>query len=1062
MSQLPPPAWAEPFLRGQGRLLERLAAGAPLKQIMEELCLLVEAHCPGKTCAILLVGEDDRFRIAGAPSLPEPFWTGVEGSGLGPGTTPCGLAASLGREVLVADLQSDPAWERSAPLSTALSVRGCVSIPILGGEGKALGTFALYQPEAGPFPEQEIELLRASVGLASIAIRHHQRETQADELRERQALAKSEGRFQAMVSALEELVLEFDRQGRFLEVWTADESLLAYPRSELLGKSVEEVLPPEFAQRVKASILRVLETGQPEDLEYSLQVRKGERWFLARLTAIREGNTSPDRVCVLIRDITQRKEAEDALRASESRFRILCEHVGQLVYDRNLDADTIEWTGPIERLIGVPPEAFQTEGVAGWARRIHPVDRDEVLAHVDRSRTHLQPFSSVYRFRKADGTYLHIEDRGAFVSIRGHSRMVGVMTDITADTQAEARYRELVEALAEGIAIVGGDETFEFANPAAHAVFGVEPDTLPGRLLTEFLYPDQLDILHAQTRRRQEGRQSTYELQIHRPSGEVRTLAVNASPRIREEGSYAGAFVVFLDITERVEAEAALRRSENRFRRLFEAIPMGVVIHREGHIQYVNPATAQAVGLASAEEAVGRKIADFLLPEDLQTTMQRLEVLRAGGEVPWIEMRHLRIDGSAFPVESRMMILEAETQPVLLSVFQDISDRKRTEESLRQTQKLESLGVLAGGIAHDFNNLLTAMLGNLNLAQMSMPNGAPAAAYLDHLEGAIQKAAELTRQMLAYSGRGRFIVHPINLNLVVEEMAKLLAVSIPKKISLRFHLQANLPLVEADMAQLQQVVMNLVLNASESIGESEGLIAISTSALTLDQNILNQEFMGQDLEPGPHVLLEITDTGSGMSPEVAGKIFDPFFSTKSTGRGLGLSAMLGILRGHQAGIRLQTALNQGSTFSIYFPASEASDPGPSVQATESRTTPNQGCLLLVDDEESLRSTLGAMLRGLGYEVLEASDGAEALEVFQRHRASLCGMVLDLTMPRMDGRETLRQLRTFAPDFPVLLNSGYDEGDALVSLLSLGPAAFIQKPYSIGALQAALDHLLGKE
>jgi PAS domain S-box-containing protein len=808
------PFWAEPLLRGQGQLLERLAAGASLSEILEDLCLLVETHCPGKKCAVLLVEGGDHFRIGGAPTLPDLFRSGVDGSGLGPGTTPCGLAASLRCEVSVEDIQTNPDWIQAAPLAQALALHGVVSIPILGGPEQVLGTFALYQGAPGPFPSAELELLRACVGLASIAIRHHQREDQD-------------------------------------------------------------------------------------------------------------------------------------LRASEARLR------------------------------------------------------------------------------------------------------------------AEDRYRKLVDSLAEGIAIVGFDEVFEFANPAAHADFGVDPGTLPGRRLTEFLEPDQLKILHDQALRRLDGQQSRYELKIHRPNGEIRILAVNAVPRIREDGSFGGAFVVFLDITERVEGEAALRRTEYRFRRLFEAIPVGVVIHREGRIQYVNPATLKAAGLTASEEMVGRAITDFLSPEDLRITQERLKILMAGGEVPWIEMHHLRADGTPFPVESRMMRLEGDEKPVLLSVFQDITERKRSDEALRQAQKLESLGVLAGGIAHDFNNLLTAMLGNLNLAQIAIPEENPSNTYLEQLERAIVKASDLTRQMLAYSGRGRFIVRAVNLNRVVEEMADLLSVSISKMVALQFRLHQDLPSVEADGTQLQQVVMNLVLNASEAIGDKQGTIALSTRPVVLTEADLARDFPGQAMKAGDHVLLEVQDTGTGMTSEVAQRIFDPFFTTKATGRGLGLSAMQGILRGHHAGIRVTTAPGKGTTFSIYFqpsetPPSEAGGPAPASQAS-----PSRGRILVVDDEEAVRLTLGAMLRSLGFEVLEAEDGVQALELFQREGGSLAGMLLDLSMPRLDGRETLKVLRATAPRFPVLLNSGYDDGAALQPLLDLGPAVFLQKPYSLETLREALAKLLSR-
>ncbi len=666
------------------------------------------------------------------------------------------------------------------------------------------------------------------------------------------------------------------------------------------------------------------------------------------------------------------------------------------------------------------------------------------------------------RHRRKDGTPFIAECSSHRILFEGRPARVAVAIDITSRVVAEERYRQLVESVAEGIAIVDEREIFEFANSAAHSVFGVAPGGLPGRCITDFLAADQLGVLHRQTRQRQEGQRSTYELRIHRQTGEERILTINAVPRFDPEGRYAGSFVVFLDVTRRVQTEEALRQSEHRFRRLFEEIPLGVVIHRDGRVLYANQAAAEAVGLEDPTQAVGRMVYHFIPPEDLPTVAEREKVLLEGGEVPFIELRHLRMDGTPFPVDSRMMVLEPGDPPTLLSVFQDITERKRSEEALRQSQKLESLGVLAGGIAHDFNNLLTAMMGNLNLAQLRLPRDSAVHAFLSNLESAMSRASDLTRQMLAYSGRGRFVVRPLDLNQVVEEMTNLLTVSISKKVALRFRPDPGLPLIDADATQIQQVVMNLVINASEAIQDQEGSITLSTAPLDLDEASLRLDYPGQGLAPGPHAALEVSDTGSGMGPEVLEKIFDPFFTTKSTGRGLGLSAMQGILRGHKAGIHIQSEPGRGSRFRIVFPASKAaraSEAEPSPAAAEA---PIHGRILLVDDEPDVRHALKDMLEMAGYQVVQAEDGIQAMECFRNRAADFQCVVLDLTMPRMDGAETFKALRALAPHQPILLSSGYDAGEVVRPLLEQGRAAFLQKPYRFQALLQALQGLMRPE
>jgi len=383
---------------------------------------------------------------------------------------------------------------------------------------------------------------------------------------------------------------------------------------------------------------------------------------------------------------------------------------------------------------------------------------------------------------------------------------------------------------------------------------------------------------------------------------------------------------------------------------------------------------------------------------------------------------------------------------------------RESEERSRQAQKVESLGALAGGIAHDFNNLLTAILGNLNLAQSQLPEGGAARAHLGKAEATVLKAAELSRQMLAYSGKGHFVVRPCGLNGLIEEMTGLLAASLPKKVRLAFSLGAELPAFKADGAQIQQVVMNLVTNAAEAIGRAEGLITVSTFKADLDAAILTEGFPGQAMAAGAYLVLSVADTGCGMEPSVQSRIFDPFFSTKASGRGLGLSAMLGILKGHNAGIRIHSEPGRGSTFELIFPALGQVDarqdpPGPRTRARF------QGKVLLVDDEAMILESTAITLEGMGFEVATACDGVEALERFEELAGELVLVFMDLSMPRMDGTTAFLAMRERRPEVPVVLTSGYDRKQATDGLLAMGLAGFVQKPYRMKDLAGELGRAL---
>jgi len=394
----------------------------------------------------------------------------------------------------------------------------------------------------------------------------------------------------------------------------------------------------------------------------------------------------------------------------------------------------------------------------------------------------------------------------------------------------------------------------------------------------------------------------------------------------------------------------------------------------------------------------------------------------------------------------------------LMGTSQDITERRTTEDALRQTQRLESLGVLAGGIAHDFNNLLTAILGNLNLAQNLAGEDHGAMPYLKKIETTVLRASNLSRQMLAYSGRGTFVIKALDLNRLIREMTHLLEVSISKKVLFEFALDPFIPLIDADEGQIQQVVMNLVTNASEAIGDREGLILLGTSMQELGEETLVGHLPGQDLKPGTYVTFQVKDSGCGMSQEVIDHIFEPFFTTKFSGRGLGLSALLGIVKAHRGGIRIDSEPGAGSTFRIYFPAS-AEQPATPKETPELSQQLSRGTLLIAEDEPMVRLSTVEMMKNMGYQVLEAPDGVEAVEQFRLHGAEISAVILDLTMPRMDGREALREILKLQPSAKVIICSGYHEQEALQGTEARAIAGFLPKPYRMKELRAILEKVL---
>jgi signal transduction histidine kinase/CheY-like chemotaxis protein len=411
---------------------------------------------------------------------------------------------------------------------------------------------------------------------------------------------------------------------------------------------------------------------------------------------------------------------------------------------------------------------------------------------------------------------------------------------------------------------------------------------------------------------------------------------------------------------------------------------------------------------------------------------------------------------------------DSRGKPVkMIGTIQDITERREMEEEKRnleqqvqQAQKLESLGVLAGGIAHDFNNLLMVILGHSELAQKEISPMSPARRSLAEITTATQRAADLCRQMLAYAGKATFALERVALRGLVEEMAHLLKTAISKKAILNLNLVRGLPPIEADPSQIRQIVMNLIINASEAIGDRSGVITVSVGATRCDEEYLRKMELHDGLAPGLYVHLEVTDTGSGMDAETQSRIFEPFFSTKFTGRGLGLAAALGIVRAHKGALKVYSEPGKGTTFKILFPAlGVAAEKARTTAPASSADSQGKGTILLVDDEESLLALGARMLEHLGFAVLTATDGRQAVDLYRDKGKEIDLVLMDLTMPNMDGAKAFDELRRLNPDVRVILASGYTHEEVASRFSGKILSGVLQKPYTLARLRESLAGLM---
>jgi len=516
---------------------------------------------------------------------------------------------------------------------------------------------------------------------------------------------------------------------------------------------------------------------------------------------------------------------------------------------------------------------------------------------------------------------------------------------------------------------------------------------------------------------------------------------------------------------EQQQAAAALKDNEKKLQVIFDVIQAGIIqLDISGTVTFANQRMAEMFGM-TMDELMGSAYSSHLCPDQREESDLNVRRLLEGEvEAAHFERCYLRRDGTVFwgYFAGRKLTSPIDKQPVLVATIADMTElksaeekRHRSEQQMLHVQKLESLGVLAGGIAHDFNNILLAIMGNTSLALHRLSPGSPVENHLHQVEKAAEKAADLARQMLAYSGKGRFVLEALDLNRLVREMTSMLEVSLNKKAALRFYLADQLPCMLADPTQIRQIVMNLSINASEAIGERSGVISIATGSRDCDRSYLAESWLNEELPEGHYVFIEVADTGCGMSKETVERIFEPFFTTKFTGRGLGMAAILGIVRGHKGAIKVYTEPGKGSSFKILFPATERPVESGSAGSIDADWR-GKGTVLLVDDEETVRDVACAMLNEFGFEVISAADGREAVELYRVQGGRIDLVLMDLNMPNLNGEEAFHELRGMDPQVRVILSSGFSEQEVTRKFLGKGLAGFIQKPYTLAALRDAVQ------
>ncbi len=625
------------------------------------------------------------------------------------------------------------------------------------------------------------------------------------------------------------------------------------------------------------------------------------------------------------------------------------------------------------------------------------------------------------------------------------------------------QYRQLVELAQEGILIVDACEIIRYVNPAFARSLGYAEEDLVGRSVLTLILEEDHPRVAAETEKCRRGESSRYEVRMRTKEGEVRTFLIAVAPLWDEQGAFTGTLAVTSDITELKQKEEALRRSQERYSDLYNRAPDGYhTLAPDGTFLEINETELRWLGYRR-EEVVGWLTFDDVTDERGRRAFEHARsLLQEGKEIRELELEMVRRDGTRFPVRLNV-VAEFDEQGTVLcyrATVRDITEQKSLEKQLLQAQKLEAIGALAGGIAHDFNNLLTGMLGFTELALRELGSKDPRSELLQNVLTLGQRGAHLVRQLLSFSRHVEAHRTVFNMREFLKEMVGLLRRILPETIAIRLDVAETVSDLEADPVGLQQVIMNLAVNARDAMPNG-GTLTIACAPIVLTQ--VGVPSLPPDVPPGRYLRLSVADTGVGMTPEVQARIFEPFFTTKEIGKGsgLGLSVVYGIVRAHGGFLTVDSAPGQGSRFDLYLPLVERAAIAKEEAATARPIRGSGELILLADDEPVLLDLEEKVLRMHGYRVLKARNGREAVKLYEAHRQEIALLVLDALMPELTGIEAARCIRAQDTTTRILLTTGYNPEESGLKEIRVENVHVLQKPYTPQEFLEAIQHILAE-
>jgi PAS domain S-box-containing protein len=882
-----------------------------------------------------------------------------------------------------------------------------------------------------------------------------------------QALRDSEERYRLHFQSASDVVYTVGRDLTILSVTPSVERLLGIKADQLMGRKVTDikdfVASPSW-EKVMNDTSKVLAGETVSSAEYELIRPDGSRLFV-EVTAnpiFRDGTVRA--IAAIGRDVTERKMAEEAAEESRQQLADIIDFLPDATLVIDNDGIVIAWNRAMEEMTGIAAKDMLGKGTYEYALPFYgerrPILIDLVLREdddieskyvtVERGERVIQGEAYMPALRGGEvyllGTASALRDRnGAFVGA------IETIHDITERRHAEELYLTLATSAQVGVYIVQNG-SFVFMNPHIVRYSGFSEDELIGKRSLAFVHPEDRAKVKEQageSLRRQHA--SPYEYRIVDKSGSVRWLMETVSAI-----HYRGKPAVLgntMDITERKHVERVLQESEEKYRLVVEHAGEAIFIAQDNVLKFANHQTTELIGY-SEEELATIPFVNHIHPDDRSLVASMHEKRLRGEPAPAAySFRSINRNGDPHWVSLNAVLVEWEGKPATLNFAQDITFQKNMEAQLLRSQKMEAVGTLAGGIAHDFNNLLMGIQGYASLMLLDTATTHPHREKLKSIEQLVQSGADLTRQLLGFSRGGRYETKPTNLNETIEKTSRMFGRT-KKEISIFTKYEKELRSVEVDPGQIEQVLMNLYVNAWQAM-PGGGTLFLETQNVVLDE----YDAMGHDITPGEFVKIAVTDTGVGMDPQTMERIFDPFFTTKEMGRGtgLGLATVYGIVKGHKGIITVTSEKGKGTTFNIYLPVSAKAVP--EQKEIQEEILRGKETILIIDDEEAIVATTKEMLENLGYRVMTARSGTEAIEIYKAGRDEIDLVVLDMIMPEMNGGETFDHLKRINPDIKTILSSGYSIDGQAQAILDRGCLAFLQKPFTMHILSQKVRQVL---